>query len=221
MKKRGELRMLRSALRARRRAAGEAAAVGLRFEGADVFRPTLVVVAGVVFRPTLVVVADAAGRANCGRSRADTTLVPVLVVVGTAVRTPTPSGGSETRLGASFVVGQKATAASVTAAPAAAARTKARPRRGRRPEARASAPATPGCGVAALATAVGNCRSRARACSRSSGETSTDSGLIGSAGSNVGSREVGTATVHHCAYAGRRPVVPKLGPEARSLARKP
>jgi hypothetical protein len=213
--------MLRSALRARRRAAGEAVAVGLRFGGADVFRPTLVVVAEVVFRPIRVVVADVAGRANCGRSRADTTLVSVLVVVGTAVGTPTPSGGSETRLGASFVVGQRATAASVTAAPAAAARTKARLRRGCRLGARAAVPATPGCVVAARATAVGNCRSRARACSRSSGETSTDSGLIGSAGSNVGSREVGTATVHHCAYAGRRTGVGKLAPEARSLAREP
>jgi hypothetical protein len=187
--------MLRSARRASRRAL----AAGFRFGCEFVFSTTLAV-------------GDVTGRACCGRSRAECTVVPVLVVAGTAVRTPPSSRGSGTRLGASLVVGRRARAASVTAAPAAAAPSaKARPRRGRVAAPTASAPDTPGWGVAARGTAVGNCRSRASACSRSSGETSTASGLIGSAGSSVGSRDVGTATIHHCACARRRTVVRSLG----------
>ena len=221
MKKRGELRTLRSALRARRRAVGGAVAVGLRFGCA---------VAGRDAFPTTLEVVDVAARARRGRSRAERTVVPVLVVAGAGVWTPPPSRGSScrwtpppsrgscTRLGASRVFGNRATArataASVTAAPAVARSTKARPRPGRVAGSTASGRATPGWGVAARGTAVGNCRARASAGSRSSGETSTHSGLIGSAGSSVGSRGVGMATIGHCALARRRAVVWKLEPGA-------
>ena len=216
MKKRGELRTLRSALRARRRAVGGAVAVGLRFgcavAGRDAF-PTTFDVVDVAARARRGRDATAT-RARRGRSRAERTVVPVLVVAGAGVWTPPPSRGSCTRLGASRVVGSRTTAASVTAAPAVAPSTKARPRPGRVAGATASARATPGWGVAARGTAVGNCRARASAGSRSSGETSTNSGLIGSAGSSAGSRGVGLVTIGHCACARRRTVVWKLEPGA-------
>jgi hypothetical protein len=172
---------LRSALRARRRAAGGAVAVVARFGRAVVGRD--------LFWTTRVF--GVAARVRRGRSRAGRAVVPVLVIPGAVVTTP-PRCVSGSRLGASRVVDSRATVPTITAAPAAApaaARSgKARPRPGRVAGAMAatgSSRATRRRGSEARGTGVGNLRPRASAASRNSGETRTSSGLIDFAGSSV------------------------------------
>jgi len=100
---------------------------------------------------------------------------------------------------------RRAAVAPVASITPAAASTRARLRRGRA----TGATGFSGRDSAGCSTALGNCEADASARSRSSGETRTSSGVIGSAGSRIGRGAL--ATPHRCTDVRRRKAVGRMG----------